>query len=71
MTRLRQATPEDLKVNDKFCMEGEDTPYLLVIQELHKLIEESSPLNKLESIGMEGPTLLWYNSGLIYSIHDS
>ena len=52
MTRLRQATPVDFKVDVKFCMEDEDTPYLLVIQELHKLLKESSPLNKLESIGL-------------------
>ena len=32
-------------------MENEDAPYQPVVQEVHKLIEQSSPLNKLESIG--------------------
>ena len=53
MTEFQQAAPADLKVHNKFWLEGEETPYQLVIQELHKLVEETSPLNKLESIGKQ------------------
>ena len=52
MTKHQNALPADLKVSTKFCMQDEDKPYLPVIQELGRLIQLTSPLNKLESTGI-------------------